>query len=88
MTRQEAVTIFYRYCVDTNMARAESGSALKGFADLGQVSGYATDAFNWAVATGLVVGSVSGGKTYLNPTNSLTRAQAAALLQRCVEDIM
>ena len=88
VTRQEAVTIFYRYCVDSNMARAESGSALKGFADLGQVSGYATDAFNWAVATGLVVGSVSGGETYLNPTNSLTRAQAAALLQRCVEDIM
>lgn len=88
VTRQEAITIFYRYCVDSTMARAESGTALKGFADLGQVSGYATDAFNWAVATGLVVGSVSGGKTYLNPTNSLTRAQAAALLQRCVEDIM
>ena len=88
VTRQEAITIFYRYCVDSTMARAESGSALKGFADLGQVSGYATDAFNWAVATGLVVGSVTDGKTYLNPTNSLTRAQAAALLQRCVEDIM
>ena len=88
VTRQEAVTIFYRYCVDTNMARAESGSALKGFADLGQVSGYATDAFNWAVATGLVIGSVSGGETYLNPKTNLTRAQAAVLLQRCVEDIM
>jgi hypothetical protein len=70
------------------MPCAESGSALKGFADRSQISGYATEAFDWAVATGLVLGSVSGGNTYLNPTTNLTRAQAAALLQRCVEDIM
>ena len=88
VTRQEAVTIFYRYCVDGSMPCAESGSALKGFADRSQISGYATEAFDWAVATGLVLGSVSGGNTYLNPTTNLTRAQAAALLQRCVEDIM
>lgn len=88
VTRQEAVTIFYRYCVDTATASAESAAELNGFADRSHVAGYATDAFTWAVATGLVEGSVSGSKVYLNPTNNLNRAQAAVLLQRCVEDII
>lgn len=88
VTRQEAITIFYRYCVDSAMASGESGAELNGFADRSNVAGYATDAFIWAVTTGLVEGSVSGGKVYLNPTNNLNRAQAAVLLQRCVEDII
>ena len=88
VTRQEAVTIFYRYCVDYNLLGVESGLALDGFADQEHVAGYAADAFIWAVSTGLVNGSQSGGSMYLNPTDSLNRAQAAVLLQRCVEDIM
>ena len=88
VTRQEAVTIFYRYCVDYNLLGVESGLALDGFADQEHVAGYAADAFTWAVSTGLVNGSQSGGSMYLNPTDSLNRAQAAVLLQRCVEDIM
>ena len=88
VTRQEAVTIFYRYCVDGAAASAESSAELNGFADRSHVAGYATEAFSWAVATGLVEGSVSGSKVYLNPTNNLNRAQAAVLLQRCVEDII
>ena len=88
VTRQEAVTIFYRYCVDYNLLGVESGLDLDSFADQGNVAGYASDAFTWAVATGLVTGSQSGDSLYLNPTDSLNRAQAAILLQRCVEDIM
>lgn len=88
VTRQEAVTIFYRYCVDYNMLGAESGMELEGFEDKDSVAGFATDAFTWAVTTGLVEGSVSGGSYYLNPTAKLNRAQAAVLLQRCVEDIL
>lgn len=88
VTRQEAVTIFYRYCVDYNLLGVESGMELDGFADKGKVAGYAHDAFTWAVTVGLVEGSVSGDSYYLNPTNNLNRAQAAVLLQRCVEDIM
>ena len=88
VTRQEAVTIFYRYCVDYNLLGVESGMALDGFADQEHVAGYAADAFTWAVSTGLVTGSQNGDSMYLNPTDSLNRAQAAVLLQRCVEDIM
>ena len=88
VTRQEAVTIFYRYCVGYNMLGAESGLVLDGFVDRSNVAGYAADAFVWAVATGLVEGSVQSDGHYLNPTGSLNRAQAAVLLERCVEDIM
>lgn len=88
VTRQEAVTIFYRYCVDYNLLGVESGLALDGFADQEHVAGYAADAFTWAVATGLISGSQSGDSMYLNPIDNLNRAQAAVLLQRCVEDIM
>ena len=57
VTRQEAVTIFYRYCVDYNLMSVESGLELEGFADQDEVAGFATDAFAWAVSTGLVAGS-------------------------------
>ena len=88
VTRQEAVTIFYRYCVGHNLLGAESGMELDGFADKNAVAAFATDAFTWAVATGLVEGSAGSDGYYLNPTGSLNRASAAVLLQRCVEDIM
>lgn len=88
VTRQEAVTIFYRYCVDFNLLSAGSAMNLDGFADSGDVAGYAVDAFTWAVATGLVEGSADGDSICLNPMGVLNRAQAAVLLQRCVEDIL
>ena len=65
-----------------------SGLELNGFVDQGAVAGFASDAFVWAVATGLVEGSQGSGGYYLNPTANLNRASAAVLLQRCVEDIM
>ena len=88
VTRQEAVTIFYRYCVEYNLMAVESGMELEGFADQDEVAGFATDAFAWAVSTGLVAGSADTDGSYLNPVNHLNRAQAAVLLQRCVEDVM
>ena len=88
VTRQEAITIFYRYCVGQNGVNAQSGMDLDSFADQADVAGYAQNAFTWAVATGLVVGSEGAGGVYLNPTTNLNRASAAVLLQRCVEDIM
>ena len=88
VTRQEAVTIFYRYCVDYNLMTVEPGLELDGFLDSESVAGFAVDAFAWAVNTGLVAGSVTEDGITLDPVSNLNRAQAAVLLQRCVEDIM
>ena len=88
VTRQEAVAILYKFCVDGGAAGAKSAADLSAFADRAQVAGFATEAFSWAVATGLVTGSSSGGKVYLSPNTSLYRAQAAVLLQHLVEEIL
>ena len=88
ITRQEAITIFYRYCVGENMVGLEADSALEGYVDRQSLASFAVDAFAWAVSTGLVEGSASAEGMYLNPNDQLIRAQAAVLLQRCVEDIL
>ena len=88
VTRQEAVTIFHRYCVGGNVSSVGQGDELDGFADRDSVAGFAVDAFAWAVSTGFVEGSVDAGGIVLNPADNLNRAQAAVLLQRCVEDIL
>ncbi len=88
VTRQEAVTIFYRYCVDYNLMDLECGVELEGFEDQAEVADFAADAFGWAVSVGLVEGSEQEDGSYLNPAANLNRAQAAVLLQRCAEDIM
>ena len=88
ITRQEAITIFYRYCVGENMVGLEADSALESYVDRQSLASFAVDAFAWAVSTGLVEGSASAEGMYLNPNDQLIRAQAAVLLQRCVEDIL
>ena len=88
VTRQEAVTIFYRYCMGVNAAAAGERAALDSFVDRDSVAGFAVDAFAWAVESGFVEGSSSAAGKVLNPADRLNRAQAAVLLQRCVEDIL
>ena len=88
VTRQEAVAILYKYCMNGQKASVKSGADLSGFADRAQVAPYAQDAFSWAISTGLMTGSSANGKIYLNPNNSLYRAQAAVILQHMVEDIL
>ena len=88
VTRQEAVTIFHRYCVGGNVSNVGQGDELDRFADRDSVAGFAVDAFAWAVSTGFVEGSVGANGIVLNPADNLNRAQAAVLLQRCVEDIL
>ena len=88
VTRQEAIAILYKFCVDSSMASAQSSAVLNDFADLGQVANYARDAFSWAVSNGMVSGSSANGKVYLSPNTSLYRAQAAVLLQQMMEEIL
>ena len=88
VTRQEAVTIFYRYCVDQQLIDPQFVPELDGFEDCDSVADFAAKAFTWAIATGLVQGSQEGDSLYLNPVSCLDRAQAAVLLQRCVENIL
>ena len=82
VTREQLATILYRYAKQKGYDVSKS-AALTAFADADKVSGYASEAMQWAVAEGLLQGS--NGK--LNPQGSATRAQVATILMRFMEKI-
>ncbi|MEG2958479.1 MAG: S-layer homology domain-containing protein, partial [Oscillospiraceae bacterium] len=73
VTREQLATILYRY------AKAAAVTAdMSGFTDTGDISTFAKDGMSWAVANKILQGSA--GK--LNPQETATRAEVAAMLQR------
>lgn len=82
ITREQLATILYRYAKQKGYDVSRS-AALTAFSDADKVSGYASEAMQWAVAEGLLQGS--NGK--LDPQGSATRAQVATILMRFMEKI-
>ena len=74
-TREELVTILYRY------AKAEAAEAdFAGFTDGDKVSGWARDAFSWAVANKIIGGKpIDEEKIALDPQGNTTRAEASKI---------
>lgn len=87
ITREQMATILFRYSNSLGMNTSNRAS-LSSFPDGGKVSGYAKDALSWAVAEGLITGSASGGKIYLEPQGNATRAQVATILMRYIENVV
>lgn len=83
ITREQLATFLYRYA--GVMGYGTSGSSsLSGFTDAGSVSGYATEAMQWAVGNGLIGGMGNGT---LAPQGNATRAQVATILMRFIENL-
>ncbi len=84
VTREQMVAILYRYaqykCIDVS-AQAD----LSAYTDATAIDSYAVEAFQWAVAVGLVNGT---SETTLDPNGTTTRAQAAVLMIRLLEDVL
>lgn len=78
ITRQDLALMLYRYA-----GKPAVTGDLDGFTDGDQVGDWAEEAMAWAVAEGIVQGDTP---TTLNPTGTATRAEAAAMLQRFLED--
>lgn len=81
ITREQLATMLYRFANLLNLNTAASGSALNGFTDGGEVSGWAADAMAWCIANGLINGVGDGN---LAPGGTATRAQVAVILQRFI----
>lgn len=81
ITREQLATMLYRFANLLNLNTTASGSALNGFADGGEVSGWAADAMAWCVANGIISGNGDGS---LAPGGTATRAQVAVILQRFI----
>lgn len=84
ISREQLAAMLYRYAAASGLDTAAS-SELTGFADAGDVSGYAAEAMAWAVGAGLIGGTDKGE---LNPSGSATRAEVATILMRFCENVM
>lgn len=78
ITREQIVTILFRYASYANLNTAVS-EELSEFVDASKVSSYALDAMKWAVASGIIKGD---NKSNINPMGNATRAEAAAMIFR------
>ncbi len=84
ITREQLVTMLYRYAEKIGAA-SNSKTAITGFPDGNKVAGFAKDAMEWAVAEGFISGRAQGGKNYIAPQDTASRAEVAAVLTRFVE---
>lgn len=74
ITREQLVTMLWRYA-----GEPESAAGLSGYADAGKVSSWAEEAMAWAIEKGIISGVTANT---LDPQGHATRAQAAAILMR------
>ena len=89
LTRQQAVAIFYRYCVEYKGTDGSVLAELDAFPDQDQVQPYALTPMQWAVANRVLTGVAAiNGDTVLDVNGSLRRSQCAALIQRCCTEIL
>ena len=82
LTREQMFTILYRYISANGKAEAPA-NALDRFTDKGEVSAYAVDAYRWAVAQNVFY---ELEKNALNPKEACSRAEAAAVIARFMEN--
>ena len=81
VTRGEVAAILYRYA--SYAGEDVSGRAdLNTFADTGALSDWNRDAFAWCVEGGIINGKAAGSASQLAPSDTLTRAELAAVLYR------
>ena len=83
ITREQVAAILFRYAEMKEFETSKRGD-LSTFPDGSKVGSWAETAMQWAVAEGIINGS--DGK--LLPQGNATRAQAATILMRFIENIV
>ena len=81
ITRQETMTILYRYASMRGMDVSASVD-LSNFSDMNSISAWALEAMQWAVAEGIIQGRTA---TTIAPQATFTRAEFALIIQRFIE---
>lgn len=79
VSRQQLVTMMYRFAQKQENAPSEAGADISSFSDAASVSGYAQEAIAWSVANNIVGGTADGR---INPYGNATRGAFAAILYR------
>lgn len=84
VTREEMVSLLYRFWMSQGHVYKTNTDVLKGFKDADMVASWSESAMCWAVENGVVSG-VGGGK--LNPKGQATRAQFARIMMVYLEKL-
>lgn len=84
VTREDLVTILYRFAQAMGYDTTQGGMAVREFTDYEQISEYALAAMQWAVNTGIINGNEDNT---LNPHGEANRAEIAAMIMRFCEKI-
>jgi len=79
VTREQAMTILYRYA-----SNPDAGYAMIGYTDVADISSYAVHAMNWAVDAGIISGV---DQMRLAPKANATRAQLSTIIVRYIHYI-
>ncbi|MGI6206285.1 MAG: S-layer homology domain-containing protein [Anaerovoracaceae bacterium] len=78
ITREDLISIFYRYANYKQMDVSASGD-ISGFSDQGSIRDYSLEPIKWGVGIGLISGMPDGT---IQPQGSASRAMAAMFLMR------
>ena len=80
LSREQIVTMLFRYAQYKGIDTAVPDGLSTEFEDLGNVSGEALDAMHWAIHNGLI----QGFEGRLSPEAAATRAEATAIMARFI----
>jgi len=81
LTREQLVSILYRYAQMTGMNIGSNSNALSKFKDAHKVANWSKEAMNWAVSLGIIQGNSTN---QVEPQGKATRAQVASILKRFI----
>lgn len=84
ITRQQLAVILYNYAKYVGMDTSARGDLAK-YNDKAKVAGWATEAMEWAIGSGLISGM---GNNTLNPQGNATRAQAAVIYEKLIKQMV
>lgn len=86
ITREQMVTILYRYLKKKNIEpKSDISLELKDYSDKEKISEYAVAPMKWAIQSGIIKGE-SGKK--IVPLGSATRAEIATMIMRFCEGVL
>ncbi|MCQ2749296.1 MAG: S-layer homology domain-containing protein [Clostridia bacterium] len=83
LSRSEVFDMMYSFGLSEGFAKDISidTNALEVFADKAKVQSENKTAITWLVANKILNGQLNGGKLYINPSASITRAEVATIMQ-------
>ena len=86
ISRQELVTMFYRFAKYLERDVSATTDLESTFVDADQISSYAEDPLSWAVAEGIIAGITVDGELQFQPKGFATRAQVAVIIMRFMQE--